>query len=262
MTSSGGAVANIHTASGNYIGQLSALGYSNFGTEISLVRLPGSTTNFILTYFLSNSASSRLHYSIIKANTNLVSIVSNSISFGTSSAKSGGIAISRAANFTGNRFLYAVAGEKIRRYVISNTGMGPEIIMYDNTIMAAYVPDDFVTLELELSHDGSKLAWGAYPATKSSDIFIADICGTSITNLQDYDITGNFSSLNFGCEFTASGDSLYFSHEHDPVNGIHILDLTCGGIRTWINNSYIFQNSFIELGNDGKMYVLKPLLSD
>lgn len=233
--------------------------------EIGIVPVPGSCNRYYVTYLMQEACGMSpfigvgLHYAVVEVNltTYAVSIISNANLIGEfHDGFEGGLAISKIK--PGNiRYLYATSGNAIKVYKITSSG-----ITYQST---GYSSLSHETNEVEISPDGTKIAWGSlignivniYTATLKPD--------GDFDTFQTYLIptTGSYGLSSIGgVEFNEDGTRLYGSLSKfirvggmgKNVGGIFYLDLTTG-TTTMLNTDGQYSGTNIELSKDGNMYL-------
>ncbi len=175
-----------------------------------------------------------------------------------------GIAISNSINSNDDKYLYIVQGNsksssnhfgELIRYLISNTGIAnPVQILSTN----AGQNIEYTPIEVDLSHDGNMIAWGA--GSSLNVLYVVENINTSplITT-----ITPNNTAIQsppsyyHGVEFTADNNYLFFTNNGD---NIQYVDLTNNNVTTipgtyYPNSPYMPLLPQIELASDGLMYV-------
>ncbi|MDD2637240.1 MAG: hypothetical protein PHW82_17265, partial [Bacteroidales bacterium] len=175
----------------------------------------------------------------------------------------GGIALSKE-RADGSRFLYYAStnlGTRgyIRKYTISASGVidnGVEIYTGLNN-------QPFRMTELELSHDGSRLAFSRASIgpniNQNQDVVIFEL-NPSTGNLSNpnpitINLRPNDATLNYpGIEFSADGQFAYVIGQNYGVYKINLTNYSAFQLQNWLD---IYTNSQLELGRDGLFYLAK-----
>ena len=178
----------------------------------------------------------------------------------------GSIAVGKLKD--GKRFLYYLGGYNdvygfLYKVTISSSGISaPQLLLSNNTSFL------YNSLELELSNDGTMLAWGASHASHTT-IYLYII---RLNTLGDYGgivktyplPTPPFHYQRWdavkGIEFNSSGTKLFFAHGISNSNpqpgflkGVFVMDLNTD-VYTLIPNTVDLGSSQLEMGKDGKLY--------
>ncbi len=249
----------IYDQKGNYIESLK--GWQDFPVtpssclvrpkdEIGIAPVPGSCDQFYIFYLKQEGCTWSpliglgLFYAVISVDTwdhpnNPVTIISNGNFLKEyHGAYDGGFAISKLTN-EDTRTLYVVADDQIDRYSISSSGV---------TFVATDVTGiDSETMEVDLSPDGTKLAWGTLFDHK---VYVSDI--TSIGGPPSYPnvyILPNSSLGVKGVEFNADGSQLYGSQY-----GLFNINFSNSNI-SYLNTDGEYSGTSLELAKDGKIYL-------
>lgn len=160
-----------------------------------------------------------------------------------------GIAVSRADG-SANRFLYHVIFENspiVRRYLITGTGITFQAqftVSPSGLLMSEYG-------ELELSHDGSMLAFSNGFRGKICVIHLNPATGTLNTALGTAGVSMYSmpaSSSAYGIEFTPDGSRIYVSDNYST--GIRYLTLSSGVVSGVISGTANWGSSYLELAYD------------
>jgi Secretion system C-terminal sorting domain/Lactonase, 7-bladed beta-propeller len=174
-----------------------------------------------------------------------------------------GIAISQI-NSDNQHFLYVVSNHvanptpnngnfdislDINKYKITSTGIAsPNLVYTEASPTFGYIP-----AEVDLSHDGSMLAFGTL---LDDEIYIfqldpttGDLDESGSNPIQNIDVGG---AVIKGVEFTPDGQELYFTNN----NVVNYIDLVTNTQFT-LPGSDFYGGSQIELASDGFMYVVR-----
>lgn len=157
---------NIINAAGTSIASLG----SNTLKEIVLVPVPGTCKQYyVIMARATPPVSIELYRAIVDCSSGSAVISSNWTIFATQVGNGCGLAATKIISGEGSaaiRYLYAVSGGALKRYTITNTGIGSVLDMSSggvNTLSNSQCKPS----EAELNFDGSKFAWGSYTETDS-----------------------------------------------------------------------------------------------
>jgi hypothetical protein len=175
----------------------------------------------------------------------------------------GGIALSQERP-DGSRFLYYASSNSgtrgyLRKYTISAAG----VIDNGVEIYAGVNNQPFRMAELELSHDGTRLAFSrlgtGVNANEDMDVVIFEINPNTgnlsnpnpiILNLNNNDLFDNYPGL----EFSADGSKLLVFH---AGGGLYEISMSNYGVTEVLNFNTDYTYSMLELGRDGFYYFAK-----
>ncbi len=269
---------NVYKADGNMIGTMQystiPLGTSNTYSipqkEIAIVPISGSCKKYLVIWLGvrfsgSGFALRSVEVNLEGANPVLTETVAtntaNDIIPGNLHA---GLAVSKAES-NGNRKLYVVTNLGYRMYNITSTGVSPFVAQATWPASPTY-PSSIYPSDVELSHDGSKIAWGS---VESGQVFAASLDATkAISNTSLNKSTRKNSDLisaTFGVEFMPNGDLYYSVRSGNTKVGDGIYKVTASNVPasltgtrvdTTTNNANNNTNSHIELGYDGFLYMV------
>jgi len=115
-------------------------------------------------------------------------------------------------------------------------------------------------MELEISADGTKLAWISSNDSENDRVFVCDLDnnGNYVTNsLKSFNTGFDTYLTGKGLEFNANGTKLYYSTGGTSTgHGVFVIDLTQQNPSpSLISSTQAYGNSQIELGFDGLLYV-------
>lgn len=166
---------------------------------------------------------------------------------------------------SGKRFMYVNINKNIHKYIIDFSWdlMGsPEMIVSPDPIPIVHSFSQEINLtEIELSHDGSKLALAESWTNK---VHVIDLNSSGdFVSIQTFSLGNSmaFDDFTTGAEFNASGSKLFVNFNHPSTctnsadEGIYVIDLNTNSISaTPILNSENYNRSHLELGYDGFIY--------
>jgi hypothetical protein len=255
----------LYDRNGNSIGNIQSL--SGLGPEILVLPVPGSCTRFYLVYLaygsLPLSYDGVLHYSEldITLNNGLGDFVTGKRDIQVATVGLDGLGSFVVGKETagGERNLYFAAnyayGGKVLKCVMDANG-----ISYHSTLYSVNYPGTsgrMATAEVELSHDGTMLAFALLAGPSGEDVILLhlDANGDLNTNLGSngvtiYDMPGSSSQSFTGVEFSPNNDRLFVGASGV---GIYWIDLSSSAV-TFISNSVDLGDSQIELARHGYMY--------
>ena len=233
----------------------------NVVTHISTVNSgPGSRNHIIVPvpevcdeYFViyhypgAGGLSSDLFFTKIEVSPGSVSVANNqvNIQFGTGSFETNTYAVSPLRPDR-TRFLYNSSYNLTQKFVISQTGI---TFSSSTSNLAGF------QAELDLSHDGTKLALVG-PFDNQVRILELNAAGNFTSTLQTISIP-LVEDLS-GVEFSADGLKVVVSgkgYNSNSQSGIYVIDLSgTQPVITYVSGSSAFDYSQVELAYDGKMY--------
>jgi len=179
----------------------------------------------------------------------------------------GSIAVGKMGK-DGKRFLYYLGGFNnvygfLYKITISKAGVSsPQLLLSNNTSFL------YNSMELELSNDGTKLAWGAcHTSVTTTYLYIISLnsLGDYSGIYKTYSLPMPFQYLPYeavkGIEFNSSGTKLFFAHGISNRNpppsgfwgGVFVMDLSTD-VYTLIPNTVDLGSSQLEMGKDGMLY--------
>lgn len=259
----------LFNGNGDYFGYLApySVGFSYSMRETYIVPVPGSNTRYFIIYGMCRVLSGvELLYATVDCENGTCSIVNNGniLNF-TGAGNVHGLAVSRLYEDNTRRMYYATYGY-IKRFEIS-----PQGITMVETILG--VPnqynveeDDFHTNQLELSNNGSKLAWGSPFSDYNNNYQL------HIINLNEL---GSFSAYNHvrisdenydpddgaqisGTEFSSDNSKIYVSINggttSSPLGGIFCYDFVTQQVENLVYDSY--RVSHLQLDINGFIYAV------
>lgn len=256
---------NIYNTSGTLIGSLNTAGFFPLiGNSMGIVPVPGSCKQYYLIFCLSDYAGFVQHqwlcYAKVDASSGTPVITQQTTgllySISGSAIGSVGFAISKVNLAASKRFLYfvgpdAYAGNPIvSRFDITSTGISSKVtIATTSTPGLSGSPYVGEATEVELSADGTKLAW---VTGNSSEVNFVKVNA----------LTGNFVSASstavpgsvacYGIEWNSASSIAYISHSNG-LSRIAYPALT----HTSIASSSLYNNTALELGRNNKIYAAK-----
>lgn len=248
-------------------------------TECSIVPVPGNCFQYYVIYTViaaHNTNTAYIIYGLVDISSGTPILPSSSSTFNdlsysavAPSAYGIGFAVSNIINFKGERFLYLVVGTeftsiphkgKVIRYRITNSG-----IVYENEIMDVSTMNlDYSTREVDLSPDGTKLAWGSWRKKNSIYIVTLEPCFGSYVSHNEY-TTSSYgiatgSANSHGVEFSPNNNKLFYSDYTGYNNNIiKYIDLLYNSIHTVVG-AQSQEAGQLELAADG--YIYFPRLSN
>lgn len=250
-------VGTLRDRYGNAVGTLNSFARSQ--GEIIIIPRPGSCDEFYVFNIQNFPSDSRLYYSHIRVAGTTPSILANAVLVETSYGNLAGIAMSKAVN--GVRNLYFVSyGRGVVRVPIASTGVP---LQSGVTELASLF---YKPTEVELSPDGTKLAWGTtanFTSGSANNVVVANIDPStgSINSANPttvYTVANNGAGLLVhGLEFSADSRTLFVGGGSGPYpynfDAVYALNLANGN-GTLIANSLGCGRSYIELAYNGLLY--------
>jgi len=241
----------IFNSSNNQIGTLANISRT---TEVTIIPFNCEGGKYHLFYMASDVPDGILiYYSIVDMTTNPATTTNQQLSY-YDSGDIGGFAAGNLS-ISGKRFVYAVYGTGL-----SGTGKIDRItINPNNTITTTNLITngfgstvDYATEEVDLSHDGAKLAWAGMGNTSKNAYTISlDANGNYITSsLVQYSYNGTDDYMGRGIEFNTDGTKLYAG----GGNGIYQLTGTGYSTTTPISGTAGYGHSQLEMGINGYIY--------
>jgi hypothetical protein len=243
-----------------------------FGQEIAVTEKPNTCNEFLIFYlsrYYKNMVTHEdLKYSEFQQDpvTGQINMTQQDVELyknNTGGDKFGGIALSKEKS-DGTRYLY-YAGMKdynsgtILKITIDGSGNVSAPTEVFGGFYDGGLEDNFYVAELEISHDGNKLAFSrinfGYPALEHQDVVIFDrnpstgnISNPTIIELESNDHYANYPGIEFG----ENNDYLYVIGEQE--DNLYRIDLATLNINEFsIPPEY--SNSMLELGRNGKLFV-------
>ena len=162
----------------------------------------------------------------------------------------GSIAVSNNSE-ANTRFLYSLENGKLVRYLINSTGIGNPA-----AVMSNIGSKDI--LEMDLSHDDTKLAWIEADNAGNDLLSVVTLEPFFGTFLSIYNtlLPGNGYIDGQGVEFDKTGDKLYITIGNETIdsdNGLYKVDLINNIIQK-IPGTDDYRNTILEMGWDGNIY--------
>jgi hypothetical protein len=253
----GNGTPGVNAAGDNVIGSVPVPGvsgarYKEIGNEVAIVPVPGACRQFYLIYMFSSGGSyMALASNIINCSGAVPQIGATNLIYNlTNSAEEGALAVSRENN--GTRYIYSLAYGGIRRTPLTSSGFGATVLD---------VATNAVATEMDLSPDGTRLAFGAFKYP--TGLFDAQVNTTTgvVSSLQVRQAPGTLNKQMFGVEFSPDGSKIYYSggdaFTTDPnaVTGIWQLTLATSQLQL-LPNTRGYDTSMIETGYDGLLYTV------
>jgi len=255
----------IYNSSGNLIGDLIC---ERDGYEMNIIPFDESLNKFIILYPIQKGAGATrfLSFVIIDLTANAgQGSMSTPYEIAASGAGAPTPSCAIGLDKSGKRFMYANINREIQKFVIDFSWytMGfPELIVNPDPVPVVYsFPREINLTELELSHDGTKLALAESWTNK---VYLIDLNSSgNFSTIQDFSLGNSipFDDFTTGIEFNASTSKLFvnFSHLSTCMNtldeGIYVINLTTNTVSpSPILNSGNYSRSHLELGYDGYIY--------
>ena len=262
----------VRSSNGSLLATLNT-GFHNH--EYSIVPFIGmeacNDERYFIFYHSVNNINFGLRYIVVKVNkaTRVASLDLNetwahigTVPIGNSFSPYGGIAVGRELN--GKRFLYYTYGNDQTGAIVkleltkpnnSNLGISPPTIIYNSWAVLYNV------MELELSQDGTKLAWGASSTLQnyqSAYVIYLNSLGNYSGVMKQYllsNINSSFCNSLKGVEFNDNGSMLFIGFPAGgTAMGIYTINLSSNTVQK-IPNSDNYAFSSLERGADGRIYV-------
>lgn len=256
---------NMYSPAGVVIGTLSTTGfYGIIGSSMGIVPVPGACKQYYLLFSLSDYASGVQHhyfcYAKVDASgaTPVITQQTTSLQYLTTGTQcaSIGFAVSKVNLTASKRFLYLVGTDAysfpvqiVNRFDITAAGINNKVnIATTSTPGLSGTPFVSEATEVELSPDGTKLAW---VTGNSMEVNVIKVNAS----------TGNFVSASFtnvpgsgtcyGLEWNAASSILYTS------NSIGLSRMTYPAFaHTTIASSGNYNHTALEMGRNGKIYAV------
>lgn len=218
--------------------------YSYIMGEIAIVPVPGSCRDFYVFYIKGAGP-----YSVglccaqitVSSTGNIISIVSSLIQ--TDGDNFMDIAASKLDPVTNTRSLYCLATFSVKKYTISASGLSSA-----TTVASTGGP----AFELELSHDGSTLAWAKWGNSSATITTIPTGGGL----LSTYSLSST-SHTGYGIEFAPDNNYIYVSAYFGSglaSNGVYKLQRNTSTFTQVTSNKY--SRTQLELARDGYIYAV------
>ncbi|HAA14095.1 MAG TPA: hypothetical protein DCE41_21335 [Cytophagales bacterium] len=241
------------------------------GGEVNVIPFPHCTgsnpTKFLIIYNRAealNPQSNRVEYVVYDYPTNTISapVV---LSVTTPYFDQMGMAVSRmgvdASGYYRN--MYFIGGNQVYQSRISFSGVNMDVLSVQQTPTSLFTIPGVTrqhVIELELNHDGDKLAWinGEHSImpqnTYDNTVRVLDL---NTLNYQTWTLGGPGFAYLTGLEWTPEGDKVFVNRDVPSLaflSGLAMWDVTTG----WTGFSFLsrrWTHSQIELAHDGWMYV-------
>lgn len=233
--------------------------FTDVGSEIAIVPVPGHCAAFYVIYTMSNHFTSSDFLMYMKVDCSFGGIsVSSPTAFGihaaypinTSHAAAGtGLAVSLKLSGTYDRYLFAGGRSKIMRYSITSSGIGSETLISSATDEPTmYSSGINYAQELELSPNQQWLAWGNSVLGK---LFLINL-NASYTKVAGASKTYTIADIK-GVEFNAASTKVFVSASGVGANGISYATLS-GSTVTTIASTTTLNNTFLERARNSRIY--------
>lgn len=253
----------VYSASGNYLGELSGTNTNlmNGPPEVAIVPFVNNDfcNNKFYIFYTTNNGTDKVYLDcriVTVNNLNGSCTLSSNINLATGDGRFGSIAVSRLNN--GKRFLYFVSEKSINKVeIITPTTQSPNGLAAAISLSIPSSVFNGVSFEADLSHDGTKLAWGCSDPNNSNFYIVGlNQDGNYNGTISSFQVNSNSGVTPHGVEFDASGNELYITTGKiaSSTDGIYVKDLVGGGL-SYVANSQDFGASQIELGILGYQYV-------
>ncbi len=279
---------NVFNASGVIVGQLGGgyIGGSCTGgyllqtlREVAIVPVPGSCNDYYAIFIkTSPNSGSYAFYTKINVTAGVVKVTNasgpysntcNGVFFsgyqafgiGACGDIPGGIAVSKIVSGSGStakRYLYVAGGtsyvstNSITKYDITNTGIANPFAF--GTI-GTLVGTDYGTMELELSPDGSKLAWSNYNPLYNSTgdkVYIADLTSGNFNGTYHSYTLNAIKGLEF--DKTPGYPNLYVAGGVFGASTLAKINTGTQVVTAVVPSiAYDYSNTFLELAKNGSM---------
>jgi hypothetical protein len=273
---------SVHNANGTVAGALATwsgtTGYTHQGLEIGIVPKPGTCRQFYIIYTRMNiqGGTALLFMEVNATNTNAITFASTSATFiGSFNGNAIGFAVTEITSGSGStatRYLYGSGGEYLKRFQISNTGIGSEVTLASIST-AGFSTVGFSTCELEwvkTSPTTGKLAWGN-EGNNVGKVYRVDINSTydlATGSLVTTTLPANSGSVR-GLEFTTGiSPKLYVSSGNMDFSNSSLVEATVGGIYeingttvTALTNTLQLSGTQLERASNGKIYGVRAIFS-
>ena len=221
----GGAV---YDKNGVYKGAFQHTGDRNIN-EIAII----PKTNTCLEYYVIMSTLGegvfhpRVFYGLVTLdiNHNVISITDKNNLGGyyfNSDVMSCSFAVSNSINNMGDKYLYVVEGTNyynsnyygyLKRYLITDNGITFQQTLLDGSVSGQKL--EYSPFEVELNHDGTKIAWGDMMGPKHS-IYVVDLNGTNSIS----EFSNGVAVGPKGIEFSPDGSKLFFAEYYGDIKYI------------------------------------------
>lgn len=252
---------NLYSATGTLCGTFNTP-YGAFAAELAIVPVPTECKKYYIIFCSNNQASlvqqQALSYAKVDASgaapviSQQTTLLLQSITGSTTACV--GIAVSKVISGTNKRFLFFLGSASstsiLSRFDITSAGINNKVSLA-TTATSGLSGSPFVAeaSELELSPDGSKLAWTTAASSEVNIVRINPITGNFIS--ATHKLMNNGSGACYGLEWNSSSNVIYVSH----YTGLRKL-VYSGLIDSPIASSSIYNNTHLELARDGKIYAV------
>jgi len=250
----------VYNSQGSSVGTLSLPSSNHEVIEACIVPTPGECDKYLIVYNTwANNGTAAIFFCPIETTNNVISVgVSTQLTLTCPLPSRASFAVGNIMNQNGERWLYTVAGTNalnsnycgaVQKFRITSTG-----ITYESMVMSGVSNHlEYTPLEVELSHDGTMLAWGSW--FNYGEIYIV-----TLNSSGDYSshFTKNmtYNALGTSLEFSPDNQRLFFSVFGHGIGYIDIpnnytITIICGsGCAHYLNHA----TGFLELANDGLIY--------
>lgn len=228
------------------------------GGQLSIIplRCSAQSSKYLIVYFLKNTAASCQNKLVYRVYDYVNHTLTNPFILENGLCDVGEIAVSQQLHtqLSHNRYLYYSRGKTIRRAEIftqatSNIGLIPTTSITNIKAYIAYQPKP---VELELSHDGTKLAWIDYNDNNVRIIHLNNANQEQVISSS----TPQTTMVWTGLEFSPDGKKLLanrFVKTSTFLSSTACFDIASGTSQQALHN-VAFSHSHLELSYDGLVY--------
>jgi len=233
---------------------LASLG-SNTLKEVVLVPVPGTCRQYyVIIARAIPLATIELYSAIVNCSSGTAVVSSNWSVFATQIGNGCGLAATKIISGEGSaaiRYLYAVSASQLKRYTISNTGIGSVLDMSSGGVNTLSNSQCMPT-EAELNFDGSKFAWGS---TSAADSKIYEVSTASPYTLNTYTLSPTPKDQQIsGLEYDGSNNLWVSARSVTPTsNGIYKITTGVTPVYTPLSGTSNFNNTQLELSIYGNI---------
>ncbi len=249
----------------------------HIGAEIAIVPVPGACNEFYIIYYISMADLAVGSIGYVKINAGVAPYTMTNATFtqavgstfpnafslpgGAPNSPNGGIAVSKVVSGAGTatkRFLYITETSGISRYDITNTGITNKQVVV-NTSTTGFTGfggssgAGFNTCELELSDDGTKLAWGFY----NQSVYIISLNATTGIYTPSSLVIKTIPSNGIaGLEFDATGNNLFICTDltGSGVGGLYKTATSGSGTPVLVGAMGDLSGTQLERAKNGRIY--------
>jgi hypothetical protein len=256
----------VYNNTGQVAGSLLSISSNHDITDVCIVPVPGECDKYFVVYVSTSSQYAAMYYSEVEIQNNQPIVTSwVLIQLGCPHPQRAGFAVGNVINQNGERWLYSVAGTNasssnycgaVNKHRITGTG-----IIYESTIMSGNNhPLEYTPAEVELSHDGTMLAWGSY-LLQPALIYLVQL-NSAGHYLSHSEINNSPGAYGITLEFSPDNQRLF---TRQFLAGIRYIDIAnnnsivtvCGPGCPYYQSLYV---GFLELANDGYIYCANDMI--